>query len=66
MISLHVARQHLGRGVVHAPSHGPREDGTIERVTIDWVMVRYAQGGVKATNPRDLEFLRALPDDEKK
>lgn len=45
-----------GRGVVYVPEHGPREDGTLVRVSGGYVMVNY-QGQVKATRPDDLEWL---------
>lgn len=67
MITLYEARNNIGRGVVYRAVHpgAEPEDGTIERVTIDYVMVRY-RDGVKATAASDLEFLRPLSWDEKK
>lgn len=54
-MNLHQARQHLGAWVVYDPGHGQPEDGHIERVTLDYVMVRY-RDGVKATPAERLSF----------
>jgi len=50
------APANVGRGVVYAPEHGPREDGTLIRVSRDLVMVDYG-GHPKATRADDLEWL---------
>lgn len=58
-MTLEEAGQNIGKGVVYAPSHGAREDGTIRSVMGDYVHVDY-RGQVKATRPDDLTFLTAV------
>lgn len=65
MITLHEARQNLGRGVIFSNAGGIYEHGTIERVTVDYVMVRYAKGGVKATRAIHLSFKGTRAGDER-
>lgn len=56
MITLAQAAQNIDRGVVYTPrGGGAPEDGTIVRVSGEYIMVRYA-GQVKATDPEDLDF----------
>lgn len=56
-MSLYEARQHLREGVVYSVAGAEPEHGTIERVSLDYVFVRYAHG-VKAAHARDLTLLR--------
>ena len=56
-----IAREHIGRGVVYCPQHGPREDGVITSVGHGlgaMVFVRYRDDETsKAIRPVDLMFL---------
>lgn len=56
-----IAREHIGAGVVYAPTHGPREDGVITSVgsgPAGMVFVRYGSDtGSKATRAADLILL---------
>lgn len=59
-MTLNEARNHIGDGVVYAPSHGRREDGVITGVSDRYAFVRYAgDGHSKATDPADLTLLAA-------
>jgi len=52
----------VGRGVVYAPSHGPREDGAITSWNDTYIFVLYRGSTTsKATRPEDLEWLRESP-----
>ncbi len=45
------AREHIGAGVVYDPGHGAREDGTIVRVSEQWVHVRYGHQTITKATP---------------
>ena len=56
-MTLSECRAAIGCGVVYTPRHGKREDGTIVRVSENWVHVRYGhQSTTKATAPEMLEL----------
>jgi hypothetical protein len=57
-MTLDEAREHIGDGVVYDPSHGTPEDGTIIRVSEQWVHVRYGHQSItKATAAAQLTLL---------
>lgn len=57
-VTLADAAENIGRGVVYCPRNGPREDGTIVRVTDFHIFVQYVGDRTpKATSPEDLEWL---------
>jgi hypothetical protein len=59
-MTLDEARENIGAGVVYNPVHGALEDGTIMRVSEDWVHVRYGyQTITKATAAEQLTLLAA-------
>lgn len=53
------ARDGVGRAVVYDDGHGKREDGTIVRVSGNYVFVRYSHNdsSIQATPADRLEFL---------
>lgn len=52
------ARDNIGAGVVYDPGHGALEEGTIIRVSEEWVHVRYGHQTItKATAAWQLTLL---------
>lgn len=64
-LTLDIARQNVGRGVIYRPGVGQPEAGVITSVNDTHVFVRYgADRGSKATRPSDLELEHRGENDE--
>ena len=59
-MTLDEARNNIGRAVVYDDGHGPKQDGTITRVSTHGVFVRYGHNdtSVQLTPADRLAFLR--------
>ena len=60
-MTIEEAHAHIGDGVVYAPAHGEREEGTITRVNDRFVFVRYGSRRTSAATDPAALFLLASP-----
>ena len=60
-MTIEEAHAHIGDGVVYAPAHGEREEGTITSVNDRFVFVRYGSRRTSAATDPAALFLLASP-----